>query len=76
MNPLASLIGNYGDSDEESDSETGTQRAAVGRVREVAVVGMQTHEFAAQSASIHPAPIAHCRKYYCFTITFYRGNLV
>lgn len=65
MNPLTRLIGNYGDSDEESDNESGPQRTLI-RSRETSVLGMQTHDFTAQSASIHPAPIAHCPWSACY----------
>lgn len=57
-NALAGLIGNYGDSDDESeDGVTNTPRGAVdtGAYRG-AIAG-------AQVAAIHPAPIPHCRKY-------------
>lgn len=69
-NALAGLIGNYGDSDDESeDGAMHTARMAVDastyRGAMPPTAGAQvtaTHALAA----IHPAPIPHCRKYCYF----------
>lgn len=60
-NALAGLIGNYGDSDDESeDGATYTARDAGAYGGEVPHSGAV--QVATASAAIHPAPIPHCGK--------------
>lgn len=63
-NPLAGLIGNYGDSDEESEdgmhSATKGFDTSVGRVPSSVMPAVAA--MTGTSGTIHPAPIPHCRK--------------
>lgn len=68
-NALAGLIGNYGDSDDESeDGVVNTPRGVGNTPRGVvdsgAYRGAMHPSAGAQAAAIHPAPIPHCREYY------------
>lgn len=68
-NALAGLIGNYGDSDEDSDD--GGSKTVTGLSRNLnmhSVQGVVNADCIANSqgshtaAAIHPAPIPHCRE--------------
>lgn len=64
-NPLG-LIANYGDSDDELE-EPPVPSKKVESVKGMAYPGYEAvpnHQPASTPAGIHPAPIAHCRKYY------------
>ncbi|KAJ0183528.1 hypothetical protein K1T71_001504 [Dendrolimus kikuchii] len=69
LNPLAGLIGNYGDSDEESDdgipSAGGVMRPGEFQTRASLMVG-HAPPLPEQPPGIHPAPIAHCPWSACY----------
>lgn len=75
LNPLAGLIGNYDDSDEESDdaissvTNMGRSIELPPRTNMMANHAVQLPE---QPPGIHPAPITHCRKFHFIIYIFYR----
>lgn len=68
VNPLAGLIGNYGDSDDESDDGSNAVPMPPGaNSRHLLTAPLPGQKYAnpsaAPNAPVHPAPIPHCRKY-------------
>lgn len=60
INPLAGLIGNYDDSEEEGD-DTSMQSVAV--IPSGVKAPIKTQPSEAARSGIHRAPISHCRKF-------------
>lgn len=72
-NPLAGLIGNYGDSDDESDDGSNASPMAPGtNSRHVLTAPLPGQKYtnptaaANASAAVHPAPIPHCPWSACY----------
>lgn len=60
MNPLAGLIANYGDSDDEAEEiASGT---STNNLKNNGGAVATVQNYAGASAAIHPSPIPHCRK--------------
>lgn len=70
-NPLAGLLANYGDSDDDSDDGVRAPPLPPGPdTRRVLTAPLPGHPYsnatvtANASGAVHPAPIPHCRKLY------------
>lgn len=80
-NPLAGLIANYGDSDEDSDDEvrapplppeSDSRKAHMPPLpgQMAPLPGQYSSTTANASAAVHPAPIPHCRKCFLHSLLF------
>lgn len=62
--PLAGLIANYGDSDDDSDDGADPMSYAVTEKDTSKVAAVPGQEITPSNVpGIHPAPIPHCRKF-------------
>lgn len=76
MNPLAGLIANYGDSEDESEDDTRVGSGGIeNNINHIGNVPAG-HGYGNVAAAIHPAPIPHCREYYFLFVVVYVDRLI
>lgn len=69
LNPLAGLIGNYGDSDEESDDGLANKNGVAyfsDHGMRSGTLASRTQSYPHQAPGIHPAPVSHCLWSACY----------